>query len=338
MLQKKSSDSAPLVSVLMIAYNQERYIDEAIRSVVLQQTSFAYELIIGDDASTDSTLQRIASWAEKYPDRIVVLPKECNLGLARNFIRTYQKARGKYVAICEGDDFWTDSHKLQTQVDFMENHPDCSLCFHRVVNFYEADRSMSLSGGIRKEVFTLNDIAMCNPITNVSVLYRREAAGELPEWMDRVTSYDFVMHLLCAEHGNICYLKRPMAVYRKLPGSIWTGGSKERRSEISRINRDLLIDHFAESNPEVCQTLRLANARNCLDLANYYKLHGNAEKETEAIGRALSYEPQWAADDVKAQCQLLLQTENLRPSPLCRCVTSLRRCLSRFLPVPRIKG
>lgn len=337
MSQTIGSETSPMVSVLMLSYNQEKYVDEAIRSVVLQQTSFAFELIIADDASTDSTPQHILHWANRYPDRIVVLSQEKNLGLALNFIRTYNRARGKYIAICEGDDFWTDKHKLQRQVDYMESHPECSLCFHRVVNLYEADGSMSLSGGVQKSDYFIADIAMCNPITNVSVLYRHELVPQLPKWMGQVTSYDFVMHLLCAQHGCLHYMKRPMAVYRKLSTSIWTGGSKVRRSEISRINRDLLICHFQNTNPEICNILKRANARNCLDLALWYKAQGNTEKATDALHLARTYEPTWTSSDVDAECQHLLQTEQVKPSLIKACISFLRRRISRWLPVPRIR-
>ncbi|KAA7916589.1 glycosyltransferase, partial [Salmonella enterica subsp. enterica serovar Lubbock] len=103
-------------SVLMLAYNQRPYIDEAIRSVVLQDTTFDFELIVSDDASTDGTADRCLWWQQRYPDRIRVIRGDSNVGLAANFVRTYQAARGEYIAICEADDFWTDRHKLQIQV------------------------------------------------------------------------------------------------------------------------------------------------------------------------------------------------------------------------------
>lgn len=339
---KKSSNSDMenekiKVSVLMLAYNQEQYIDEAIRSVVLQQTTHRFELIVADDASTDSTRDHILRWKNRYPDIIRLLPEEKNLGLARNFIRAYNAARGEYIAICESDDFWTDRHKLQLQVDFMDTHTAYTLCFHRVVNYYQADGSMSLSNGRQGRILTLNDLALCNPITNVSVLYRRSVAGALPEWMTEVTSYDFVMHMLCAQYGDIYYMKRVMAVYRKLPTSIWTGGDKARRSMISRKNRDLLIGYFQSRNAEVAALLRLANARNCLDMAAYYEQEGQADKAQESLRLAQSYQPEWTDDDIRRERELLLRATS-KPSRLRRCLTRVRQALSRLLPVPRISG
>ena len=236
-------------SVLMLAYNQRPYIDEAIRSVVLQDTTFDFELIVSDDASTDGTADRCLWWQQRYPDRIRVIRGDSNVGLAANFVRTYQAARGEYIAICEADDFWTDRHKLQIQVDFLDTHPDYSACFHRVINYYQADGSKSLSGGPTRRTVTLADLSLCNPITNVSVCYRHAVADFLPAWMDQVTSYDLVMHILCAEHGDIYYMRRIMAVYRKLETSIWTGGDKAKRAMISLKNRDLLIAYFQDRYP-----------------------------------------------------------------------------------------
>ena len=191
------------VSVLMLAYNQQQYVNEAIRSVVLQETDFDYELIIGDDGSSDATAERCREWQQRYPDRIRLLDHSDNVGLARNFVRTYREATGRYIAICEADDFWTDRHKLQIQADFLDSHPEYAMCFHRVVNYYEANGTKSLSNGGQRHEMTINDIALCNPITNVSVCYRRGVFGELPEWMDRVTSYDLVMHLLTLQYGKV---------------------------------------------------------------------------------------------------------------------------------------
>ena len=106
------------VSVLMLTYNQERYINEAIRSVMLQETNFPFELVIGNDASTDCTGTICADWQKKYPEQIVLFNRKKNLGLQQNFIQTYTRCRGQYIAICEGDDFWTDKRKLQIQADF----------------------------------------------------------------------------------------------------------------------------------------------------------------------------------------------------------------------------
>lgn len=173
------------VSILMLTYNQEHYINEAIRSVMLQETNFLFELVIGNDASTDGTGKICKEWQDKYPGQIILLDRKQNLGLQQNFIQTYAHCRGQYVAICEGDDFWTDKRKLQLQTDFMDAHPDYSTCFHRVINYYEDRGTKSLSNGGQKSESNILDLARSNYISNVSALFRRGLFGELPEWFPR---------------------------------------------------------------------------------------------------------------------------------------------------------
>lgn len=120
-----------IVSVCMITYNHEKFIREAIEGVLMQKTTFPIELIIGEDCSTDLTRKIVEEYAEKYPKLIRILLPEENLGMSENFIETMQAARGKYIALCEGDDYWTDPYKLQKQVDFLDNNKKYDLCSHK---------------------------------------------------------------------------------------------------------------------------------------------------------------------------------------------------------------
>ena len=136
---------------------------------------------------------------KKYPEQIVLFNRKKNLGLQQNFIQTYTRCRGQYIAICEGDDFWTDKRKLQIQADFLDTHPDYSTCFHRVINYYEDRGTKSLSNGGQKQDTDISDLARSNYISNVSALFRRGLFGELPEWFARVSTYDYAIHLLNAQ-------------------------------------------------------------------------------------------------------------------------------------------
>ena len=220
------------VSVLMLTYNQERYIDEAIRSVMLQETDFRFELVIGNDASTDRTDAICRKWRDAYPQQIRLFSRERNLGLIGNFLQTYANCRGMYVAICEGDDFWIDRHKLQIQADFLDAHPDCSTCFHRVINYFEDNGTKSLSnGGGQKTDTCLTDLARSNYITYVSAVFRKGLFGDFPDWFAQVSTYDYALHMLNAQYGDIHYINRPMAVYRQHGKAIWsmTGMDSARR-------------------------------------------------------------------------------------------------------------
>ena len=121
----------PLVSIVMIAYNVDNYIAEAIESVLSQQVSFPYELVVGEDCSTDKTLQIALKYQSEHPGVIRVLQREKNLGLTPNCVDTHNHCRGKYIALLDGDDYWTDKNKLQKQVDFMESHPEYAGCAHQ---------------------------------------------------------------------------------------------------------------------------------------------------------------------------------------------------------------
>lgn len=117
----------PLVSVHMITYNHALYIRKAIECVLAQKTDFPFELVIGEDCSTDGTRDIVFDYAKRYPDIIRVVATEQNVGMKRNAYRTFQACRGKYIAYCEGDDYWHHPEKLQKQADYLEKHPECGL-------------------------------------------------------------------------------------------------------------------------------------------------------------------------------------------------------------------
>jgi glycosyltransferase involved in cell wall biosynthesis len=120
----------PVVSVICITYGHEEYIAQALDSFLMQKTNFPYQILVGEDKGPDRTAEIVMEYAEKYPDRIVPFIREKNMGAQRNLIDLCRRAGTKYVAFCEGDDFWIDEYKLQKQYDFMEAHPEYRACFH----------------------------------------------------------------------------------------------------------------------------------------------------------------------------------------------------------------
>ena len=331
------NDTHIKVSVLMLAYNQERYIDEAIRSVMLQETDFPFELVIGNDASSDRTGKLCEAWQKKYPQQIVLLDRKENLGLQQNFIQTYARCRGTYIAICEGDDYWTDKHKLQLQADFLDSHPDYSTCFHRVINYYEGKGTKSLSNGGQKTVTDISDLARSNYISNVSALFRRGLFGTLPEWFARVSTYDYAIHLLNAQYGKIYYMKRPMAVYRQHSNAIWSKAGMDKKYNISLVVRELLMDYFKDKRTDVYDGLRQTYTGICLNLIRYYNASGQTGQAEETERRLLKYQQQWTPDDVKRQA-------TPPPPPIGEMIkiqirkilTWGRETVSRYIPLPRI--
>jgi len=120
----------PIVSVCSITYNHEKYISEAIDSFLMQETDFPFEILIGEDCSTDGTRKIIDAYIEKYPNIIKLITAENNVGMIQNIKRTFEASIGFYIAFCEGDDYWTDTKKLQIQIDEMKKYPSIDISFH----------------------------------------------------------------------------------------------------------------------------------------------------------------------------------------------------------------
>lgn len=133
----ESGKSNILVSIVCIAYNHEPYLRKALDGFLMQKTTFLFEIILAEDCSTDGTRAICEEYAAKYPDTIRYIWSEHNVGAVENEARAIRAAKGKYIALCEGDDYWTDPLKLHKQVDFMEAHPEYSVTFHRYKIYYE---------------------------------------------------------------------------------------------------------------------------------------------------------------------------------------------------------
>jgi len=223
----------PVVSVCIITYHQARFIEQCLDSALMQQTNFPFEIIVGEDESTDGTREICQRYAEEHPDiiRLFLRQRETSVFYVNdrqvrlNVAWTQMAARGKYMAILEGDDYWTDPHKLQLQVDFLESHPECALCFHPVDVIYEGEAKgemKRLPQHQPKDFSTLEDLLVGNFISNISVMYRRGLLSTYPEWFFRVPIYDWPLHILYAQHGLIGYIDRVMAEYRIHPDGIWS--------------------------------------------------------------------------------------------------------------------
>lgn len=148
------------VSVIVLTYNHEKYIRRALDSILEQKTKYSYEVLIGDDASTDGTSKIISEYAQQYPHVIKAFIRKRNLGGSKNLFDIFQHARGRYIANCEGDDYWCDNRKLQIQVDFLEKHMEFSGCTHacRIVNEAEIPlENQSIPWVCTKEYFTIQD-------------------------------------------------------------------------------------------------------------------------------------------------------------------------------------
>lgn len=206
---------APIVSIWSITFNQVNYIEKCLEGIVQQQTKFRYELIIGDDCSTDGTIDVLKKYEKLYPHIIKPIYNKNNLGVFENAYKiVYPKLIGKYIAICEGDDYWTDPYKLQKQVDFLEANPDYTLCFHNV-KVYNQTTEQFIEDNITKNVSpttTLADLAKGNYIHTPSAVFRKIPV--LPDWFEKTPVGDYPLWCLNALKGKIYKMDEEMAVYR----------------------------------------------------------------------------------------------------------------------------
>ena len=215
------------VSVICVTYNHAGFIRQALDGFVMQKTDFPFEVLIHDDASTDGTADIIREYAEKYPDIIKpVFQTENQWARGLDISKEYNwpRIRGQYVAVCDGDDYWTDASKLQKQADFLDAHPDYTICFHPVSVFWDnGEQPDSIFPGKRKlKDISLDKLSKQNFIPNLSVMYRWQPDGldVIKEWPENIYPGDWFVHLLHAKHGKIGVLPDVMARYRRHAGGI----------------------------------------------------------------------------------------------------------------------
>jgi len=246
----------PLVSVRLMVYNNEPYIREAVESILMQKTNFKVEIVVGDDFSTDNSLQIIKSYKDTENISFKILQREVGgeywqdrqrFGRLHNFRNIIDNCSGKYIALLDGDDYWTDPLKLQKQVDFLEVNPDFSGVFHNV-NFVN-----EINGGTSKQwrnydyentVFTEIDTIRILALFHSSSYLFRNQIKEFPDWFYQIFSGDMVLLTLISQNGKLKLIEGVMSVYRKNMNSITAKESiilyhKRRIKLIKHLNNQL---------------------------------------------------------------------------------------------------
>jgi glycosyltransferase involved in cell wall biosynthesis len=226
-----AAESNIKVSVAMITYNQESYVSQAIESVISQQTNFEFEIVISDDYSTDNTRSILQEFKIKYPNKIRLLLPDANQGMHLNFVSTLAVCQGVYIALLEGDDYWTSNQKLQKQIDFLDQNPDYSICFHKVLCHYEDNSSESYIFPNKNPTLcsSLEDLLLGNFMSTCSVVYRNRLFDKIPSWYFDLKLGDWPLHILNSEYGRIGFIDEVMGVYRIHKGGVW---SMKKRTEI----------------------------------------------------------------------------------------------------------
>ena len=263
----------PLVSVVCTTFNHESYIRPALDGFVIQQCNFPIEVIVHDDASTDNTVAIIQEYVAKYPFIRAILQTENQYSKGFN-IWGYlfeKETKGKYIALCEGDDYWTDPYKLQKQVDFLEANEDFAICFHPVkIRMEEEDKIVD--DFITPNVFDVTDIYQLageNYIQTVTVVFKTNShVFDEFNKMKNLAVGDYVLHMLNAQYGKIKKLNDCMAVYRMHNGGIWA----KKEIEYTYPKSIDLLDSLKSviSGDGVKQIIDGQKGRIALDLCVYY--------------------------------------------------------------------
>ena len=287
----------PKVSVLMITYNHEKFIEQAVRGVMMQETNFEYELVIGEDYSTDRTREIVVRLKEEFPNKIRLILHPQNVGMIPNMVSVYESCQGEYIALCEGDDYWTDPYKLQKQVDYMEAHPEHAMCFHWASVLDQS--SGTFTDGWRigsphvQAHYTLNDLLTHNNfLPTCSVMFKNGLLPEYPEWFLKVPYGDIALHVLHAHYGTIGFIDQEMAVYRKHSGGVYSSASVLQQQQ-----RDIATWEILGKHLHLAQYASYRNrfAIDCLWFNVHSGLHycqqGEYIKASRALYKALVFCP-----------------------------------------------
>lgn len=253
------SSSEANVSVLCTAYNHASYIAEALDSFVSQKTTYPYEIIVHDDASTDDTPNIIADYADKFPHLIKPIFQETNQHSKGGFCSMLHAAKmstGKYLAFCEGDDFWVSDDKIQIQTSVMEENTTVDYSFHPAFRVFEGKRESKASwryepGRIFSPAEILSTMSQFAPTS--AGMFRREVLDVLPKWyLDTAPIGDFFFEMYGAARGGALFIDQPMSAYRMNAENSWTQrvarGSEQRFEFATGMQKslDLLEKDFPE--------------------------------------------------------------------------------------------
>ncbi len=250
-----------MVTIASTTYNMEAFIAEALDSWLAQKTSFPFDILISDDGSTDGTCEVVKRYMEKYPN-IRLISTE-HIGKMPNFIRSLKESKGKYIALCDGDDYWIDPEKLQKQVDFMEAHPDFSECF---TNSYVLNTETGKKKIAKTQIWDAadtegllkhrdNDNVQMSPGHTSTFLYRNQYLQDYPEWMYGDVMTDFPLYMLMSRYGKAKFINEITSVYRHRPYGVsslnftFEKNARKRIGVYRNVNRDFNYKYKKIINP-----------------------------------------------------------------------------------------
>jgi len=258
-------DNRITVSVHMITYNHENFIAQAIESIVMQKTKFIFDLIISDDCSTDNTSQIIKKYKRKYPEIIKPIFRNHNVGSINNFIDTFNYCTGKYIALCEGDDYWIDPYKLQKQVDFLEANPeyglvhgDCHIYFQGKDKWlYNANKNLINKNEFNnKKVLFYGIVNGEYKIRTATVLFRRDLLKKIDSAKIRFLMGDTPLWLEFSQITKFKYFDEVLAVYRISTGTVSRPNNKKEKLRFSLSMAEMRVYYSKKYNYEINNKLK----------------------------------------------------------------------------------
>ena len=282
------------VSVIVHTYNHENFIRQTLDSILNQQVNFEFEVIVGDDASPDSTPKIIEEYYQKFPTIIKPLLHPKNLGGygKGNTLATLAVCKGQYIAAMDGDDFWTNPLKLQKQVDFLDCNPDFVACFHNaLIHFEDGSYPDSyVNDETQRDITTIEDLVGEDEIwymATSAVMFRNGIIKTYPQWFHDSKSGDIPRYILLGKHGKFFYINEVMSVYRKNGGGMsFTDGKQDAGFLFNRIGMYEGIDR--ELDFKFHQKISKNIARYYLMLANSIQYGDNAFKSRYYALKSLS--------------------------------------------------
>jgi glycosyltransferase involved in cell wall biosynthesis len=278
------------VSVMMVTYNHRDFIAQAIESVLMQRTTFDFELVIGEDCSTDGTRDIVMNFQSRYPDRVRAQFRGENLGMMGNFIQTYKDCRGEYVALLDGDDYWTSPDKLQIQTAYLDSHVDCAMCFHATTVEYEDSNRRphdSFPAG-RRSTYGIEDLLPSNIMHTSSVMFRHFLFSEFPDWFMTMSMGDWPLHILNAQYGKIGYVDQVMSTYRVHLGGVWSRLEKTQRLQNEIDAYDVINRHLKF---RYNRTIKAMIARRYYRMAIEYAKRGELTQARSCALRSITTSP-----------------------------------------------
>ncbi len=274
-----------------MTYNHARFIAKALDSILMQKTNFLFEILISEDNSTDGTREIVEAYHKKYPEKIRLLLSEKNIHTNEVVSRGIHAAKGNYIALLDGDDFWTSEHKLQLQADYLDKNAKCVLCFHNAQVFYEeaTQSTRNWTSANQKQVSTLDDLWRGNFIATCSTMFRNGILEKVPKWYHSFFPItDWPLYILLAEHGTIDYIGEVMGVYRQHSGGLYSPYDEKEKQKITlalykKINRCL--------NFRYSKAITTAASVYFYEWAEEYKKRGNIKRAVECFNVYLTNWP-----------------------------------------------